>query len=803
MFKRLIPGSLLNFSLVLLSLYLSLSPSMAQQSGMLKGKVLTSDNKPAVAVTITLRPGGKMAITNDEGIFMFNRVIPGTYTMKVSLIGHHEVERQITITEGKTAETKIHLTSSVAMLTEVAVTTASTRFAKKQSDFVARMPLNNLENPQVYTVVPKELLQEQQVIDFRTALQVVPGLTNVTNGVGSGGMGLSIRLRGFSGSNNVGAIRNGMATNFVSLSDPVNLESIEVIKGPSSTLFGSSTLVSYGGLINRVTKKPFDVFKGEVGYSAGSYGLSRLTVDLNTPVNEDKSLLFRFDGAYANENSWQDYGKTMTRVAAPSLTYKANNKLSLDLDFEVLNVKRNTTYIGSIPNTYTGNARSFDDLRINFKQSFTNNQFLSESKVFNGYAKATYKINSSWTSQTAFSYGSTENTANYLFLALSSDTTFSRNVMNIPSSFGVNQVQQNLVGDFKLGTVRNRMLLGADYLQITTNDRRTKSLKYDDIVFTRPSVADLSVEKYNQMQATAERGANFRNYKTLSAYASDVISMSAGFSAMASIRVDRYESVFDDYKQTSWSPKFGLVYQVLKDKVSLFGNYMDGFTNQAPAILEDNPAEKSPVKPEHARQTEGGMKLELLGGRLNGTLSYYSISVENKLRLIPGSNTVYTQDGTQKSKGFEADLIANPIRGLHIIMGYGYNDSKYTKVDSSVAGLRVTSAPEHTGNLWLSYKLPEGAFKGWGLGFGGNLQSDAFFVNSRPKVGKTTHYNPNPFQFRVPGYVRLDASIFYEQQKYRFGVKMNNISNEKYWSTDAYALREAPRMVNVNLTYKF
>src|SRR5690606_38113543 len=160
----------------------------------------------------------------------------------------------------------------------------------KKSETVARLPIANLENSQVYTVVPKELLKEQMTSDFRTALMSSPGVTNVVLGVGSGGTGLSMRMRGFSGDDGAGSIRNGMATKFVSLSDPVNLERLEIIKGPSSTLFGS-TLISYGGLVNRVTKKPLGYQSTELSFSAGSYGLGRVTLDYNTPLNKDNTFL--------------------------------------------------------------------------------------------------------------------------------------------------------------------------------------------------------------------------------------------------------------------------------------------------------------------------------------------------------------------------------------------------------------------------------------------------------------------------------------------------------------------------------
>ncbi len=123
------------------------------------------------------------------------------------------------------------------------------------------MPLKNLENPQVYTVLPKELIQQQVATDLQSSLNLLPGVNNVSVSVGSGGVGLGLTMRGFSSNASAGALRNGMATNFVSLSDPVNLEAIEVIKGPSGTLFGSALLVGYGGFVNRVTKNHYTISK--------------------------------------------------------------------------------------------------------------------------------------------------------------------------------------------------------------------------------------------------------------------------------------------------------------------------------------------------------------------------------------------------------------------------------------------------------------------------------------------------------------------------------------------------------------
>lgn len=112
-------------------------------------------------------------------------------------------------------------------------------------------------------------------------------------------------------------LRNGVGSFTYATVDPANLERIEVIKGPSATLFGS-TLSSFGGLFNRVTKKPFDTFKGEISYSAASWDLNRLTADINTPLNADKTALLRINTSLHSERSFQDAGFNKNFLFAPS-----------------------------------------------------------------------------------------------------------------------------------------------------------------------------------------------------------------------------------------------------------------------------------------------------------------------------------------------------------------------------------------------------------------------------------------------------------------------------------------------------
>jgi iron complex outermembrane receptor protein len=779
-------------------LCLSITQTFAQQNtGSIKGTVITADDQNAVSVNVIIAELKKSATTDENGVFFFHKVPAGTYQIEINMTGHTPSKQEVTVTTGETATVSFQLQSSLKELNEVVVVSAAKKFAEKKSEFVARLPISNLENPQVYTVVPKELFQEQIAVDFRSALNSAPGLNNVTQSLGSGGIGLSIRMRGFSGASAAGSIRNGMNTNWVTLSDPVNLESIEVIKGPSATLFGSA-LTTYGGLINRVTKKPFEFTKGEVSYTTGNWALSRTTIDFNTPLNEEKTMLFRVNAALDNQKTWQDQGKSNTFIIAPSFTYKVSDKLTLDFDAELYKGSRNSSWIGLGSGNPT--AKNIDQLNFDFKKSYTTDDLQSESKNTNIYARATYQLSDNWVSQTNFSNAYTDNKANYLFLlfntAANGDVTLQRRLMNINSVFKTTQLQQNFVGTFHTGSIKHRALIGLDYTYISTNDNRWVINSYDaaagnPALAINGNAAFINMEKYKQLIAAlpAPSVVGIRDFRTLSGYVSDVINFTDRFIAMASVRVDRYENKIAKYNQIAVSPKMGLIYQVVKDKVSLFGNYMNGFTNVGPGTTAANPTELTEFKPEQANQIEGGVKVELLGGKLNGTLSYYDIEVKDKVRTDPTNNLYSIQDATQKSKGFEADLIANPIRGLHIILGYGYNESKFTKTNAATQGKRPYSTPANVANLWVSYKILDGQVKGLGFGFGGNTQSDTYINDTNT--------------FKVNGYTVMDATVFYEKQKIRLGLKLNNIANKEYWTSDYWATMMPTRQLVANLTFKF
>lgn len=753
----------------------------AQNTGSITGKILLVNGTPYASASVTITELEKATLTDENGTYHFNHINRGSYHLKIQVLGAPEYMIEVTVIEGQTVTGNFQLPKeNVQALQEVTIASNINRFSKRESRYVARLPLKNLENPQVYNSVSKELMQEQAVIDLGSISKNVPG-AGIPLILNQGRV--TFRSRGFETEPNA---RNGVAGPAFSFIDPVNLERIEAIKGPSTTLFGTNISSSYGGLYNRVTKKPYNDFGGEVAYTAGSWNLNRLTLDVNTPVNADKTALFRLNAATTHQKSFQDLGFTNNIAIAPSFSYQLTDKLSLLMDVE-FGQEKGTSVVRFNPFIIPNTNQSITDIGFPYNKTFLSNDLTYSTQMLNIFAQVNYKISGSWTSQTIISRN--RSTIDGYITALNgrSATTVRPQIIVGNTNFIATNIQQNFIGDFKIGKFRNRMVAGIDFYN-NYNDFDRVTVNYNqDVNFINPQPAyRISRFKVDSLTSRGTLRKEYNRDNTYGAYVSDVFNITDQLLAMASIRINMfdYKGVYNivigqitgglgssgtsagPYKQTAVSQKLGLVYEISKDHLSLFGNYMGGFFNRNGQSLDG-----TAFKPEHANQLEFGLKGDLFNNRLSGTVSYYDIKVENVLRLDPRDINYSIQDGAQLSRGIEVDIIANPFSGLNIIAGYVYNYSLFTNADATVNNLRpALSGPDKMANLWVSYRLPEGSLRGLGIGFGGNYGSKSYQTNTQST------------KITIPAYTMLDAALFYDQPRYRVNFKVNNLTSEKAWS---------------------
>lgn len=799
---------------ILILFFFSLHAQRLEKGGgSVKGRVTTSDGTPAASVVIQVTDAAKTVLSDEEGVFIIHHLKPGSHKLKITLVGYRETMQEATVEEGKTISVSIQLDVSDRQLKEVIISSYHNKYKTASSVDAAKIPLTNLENPQVYSSVNKELIQEQGLYTADDALKNTPGLAKMwsaTNRSGDGGANFT--LRGFVVQP---LLRNGLSARVNSTLDAANLERVEVIKGPSGTLYGSS-LTSYGGLINRVTKKPYDRFGGEIGFSTGSYDLNRVSADINTPLDSARQALLRINTAYSNTGSFQDNGYNKNFVFDPSFVFKVTPRLTLSFDAEISHTNATTPVMYFFNTTVAdlGVDRA-DKLNVNYKKSYQGNDLDITSENANFFALADYKISDHWKSQTNVSVvtSSSKGPEPYFYLLPGNDS-ISRNVWTVDGNNRSFQAQQNFVGDFAIGHLRNRIVAGLDFLNQYTNVRYIDPNGGSDLFDVINTVG--AIPAYNDFTKSATDALYENEPKSISynrnntyiygAYVSDVLNVTDNLLVMASVRAERfYTRPVDDptsatssssFSQTTFSPKFGLIYQVIKEKLSFFGNYMNGFTNPGYNLSYDATSNSNVnrlFKAEQANQWEGGVKMDLFQGRLSGTLSYYDIQVKNKVRSDAQHANAYVQDGTQYSRGFEAEVTANPVSGFNLIVGYSHNNSKMEKSSTYDNGMRPqTSGPADMANLWASYTLTSGAAKGLGIGFGGNYAGDNKVLNNT--------YNGT---FILPSYTILNTGLFYNQPRFRVAVNVNNLTDKKYWIGYSTANPQMLRQVIGSITYKF
>lgn len=803
---------ILFFFIILLSVVVA-GRASSQTHGTLKGKVFTSEHQPAENVSLFLKGTRYGTITNEKGEFSI-KAPAGTYTLVVSQVGTNNIETVVTFEATKThILPSFTINTSISELEAVNITGNKTNpLVSGKTVYVSKMPLTNLENPQVYTSITKELLTEQINTNFNDALKNTSGLDKLWTSTGRPSDGAAYySLRGFtiqpSIINGIAGLTNGDL-------DPANIDRIEVIKGPSGTLFGGA-LTNFGGLINVVTKRPLDTVGGSVSYSTGNFSLSRFTADVHRPLSADKKLLGRLNASYHYQNSFQDAGFRKSFFAAPSLEYRVSDRLTFNFEGEFYNYEGTNPLMVFLNRTRQLIAHTPGELNFDFRRSYTSNDLTIKTPTVNIRGLATYQLGKGWTSQTSVSRSNrkSDGFVQYVMYMGASDTLLTRSVSLQNSTSTSIDVQQNFIGDFNIAGRRNRIVIGLDFLNQITDNSNSPYIVFDQVNSVQNDPRYMGINRSSVMARLAASTASYTKNRTVadvySAYFSDLFNVTDRLLAMASLRIDRFDNkgnynqtthsivANSNYKQTAVSPKFGLVYQLIKDQVSLFGNYMNGFRNVAP-VTQPLPDISGVFKPQQANQIEGGIKLDALQNRLSLTASYYDISVDNMTRseaLVREGVTynITVQDGTQKSKGVELDLIANPFAGLNVVAGYSHNNSKLTKADPTVDGRRpVAAGPEDLANLWVSYTAVSGKLEGLGLAFGGNYASKNIITNTT-----TTG------QFTLPAYIVLNTTVFYNTKRYRLGVKVDNLSDKQYFKGWTTVEPQSPRSVVANVTMKF
>jgi catecholate siderophore receptor len=649
----------------------------------------------------------------------------------------------------------------------------ATDFQPDTSSVGAKVPTALRDIPQAVTVIPKAVLQSQAASSFSDALRNVPG---ITIGAAEGGqIGNNINLRGFSARTDI--YLDGFRDRGQYYRDTFNLESIDVLYGPSSLYFGRG---STGGVINQVSKEPQLKKRADVSVQAGTHDRYRTTVDLDTPITDTSA--FRINAFGQSLGSSRDVMKNKDYGVAPEVKFGIGTPTEITLSALIQHNRDQPDY--GVPPL---NGHPAPVNRGTF-YGYTDDRTIQDVQTFSARIKHRFNDDVTVRNQTQFSHYSTDaratNAAAVLTGPLSTSTALANgNFTNIdPSKLFVKlQGKDRNINDhsvynstdvewkFNTGPVKHDLLAGVD-LSHETYSNQTFTATSPGMTSNTIGVVPLIDPPYTPRPANVKEVAT--NLAESSAngvglYLNDTISLGEHWKVVGGVRWDRYEASIKNSinlpgyaTQTNFftSVRGGIIYQPA-DWQSYYVSYGTSFDPSLEALTLTNGQQNLP--PEHNKSYEVGAKLDLLGGGLSVTQSLFNIEKTNARTANPDGS--YTLDGDIRVRGYQLGLAGHITDKWQVFGGYTYMDGVILQAFDGTQGKTPANTPRNTLTLWTTYAFTPH----WEIGGGPTYMSSRYAANNN--------------LVQVGGYTRWDAMAAYHAKRYDVQINVLNLTDKNYY----------------------
>jgi iron complex outermembrane recepter protein len=639
--------------------------------------------------------------------------------------------------------------------------------------------LADLELPASVSVVTPQVIRDQQ------ALRVEDVLRNVSGAASQGDQlrpdtfilrGIEVRSRDYR--------KNGLLDPTYTPRDLANIERVEILKGPSSVLYGAG---QPSGTVNLITKKPLATELHRFQTQIGSFGLERYTVDSTGKMNDDGNLLYRINAAYENRDGFRDFGYNERAFVAPVFTWLIDDDTSLTWEGEYLQDRRRfdtgvsslNGELGQMPiERFLGEPANDFQLYQDWRQSVFFERRLND--IWSLKASAT----------TLFYYAPSSGT--FPISQEPDTTTLNRSRQDIEKFFeqyysGI----VNLVGEYELGETTHRTVIGTEQGWFVSNKFRSLS--------TIPGLQNLPIDSANPdytdpnvLLRPAVFDATYRQNRH-GVYVQDVTEFSEQFSTVVGLRYDVADVVFarelttfgiptipdsnTDQTFTRWTPRLGWVYQPLPDVWSVYGNYSRSFDPPGGGARVTT----QPLLPEVGHSWEVGTKYQF-NPRLAGQVAWFYIQKDNFTIDRTSSSPpffVTSQAGALNSQGLELSMTGQLTDRWSTVATYTLTDAELRDpIDASIDDRRPRNVPRHVVNLWSRYNLVQNDVHTLGAGLG------MIYVDDRLAAFGG--------QMRLPDYTRWDTGLFYQRGWFDASLYIENLFDKTYYLSSVNDFQVAP-----------
>lgn len=588
------------------------------------------------------------------------------------------------------------------------------------------------KTPQVITTLSAPEIDKRHANSVNEILRYAPGVSTEVRGNTS--YMSEYKIRGFTVDQefyNGLQLPYNVTGNTKARIDPLLIDSVDILKGPSSVLYGGG---SPGGLVNIQSKKPQREARAELGFNTGNRNLKEGYLDSTGQIaNSDWN--YRLLGK-ATENDDQPHTTRYENyLVAPSVTWQPDSKTRLTLDALAQNspslTPSNPLPIAYLRSTYAGKRDYAGDEWSGFKQRQWMLGYSFEHEFDSGWGfnqKARYfDVDTHQRSVYATGTGSEVYQLNRFAYTTDEDL----------QSFNIdNQVTKTVA----LGDWQHHLLAGFDYQKLNSHFHYRYASTTPGMDMRNPDYSQISESALGLYTAQKNR----LSYQQNGYYLQDQVEF-GGLNLLASLRYDDYRSVTTNYLQNgdkAWvsqdrvTKRLGALY-AFDNGISPFISYSEGF---APVSPQGTLVAKD-VKPTTSKQVEGGVKYLLADYATTFTASVFNIRQKNVVTSDPGFLN-YRQTGEVESKGAELSAISRPTDNLTLIANYAYTHAINTE-DDKFKGKRPTQVPENAFNLWGDYTFENTPLKGLMLGAGARYTGPMEIspANDAGKLGGSTQYD--------------------------------------------------------------
>ncbi|MEX6689102.1 TonB-dependent receptor [Danxiaibacter flavus] len=775
------------------------------QNAIVKGKVVTTDGRPAESVAVVLKESRKSTISNEDGTFSFKNVKQGKYTVVVSHTGLQTKEQNINIqTSDETLQLDFTLAETAQQLDEVII--SGRRSTNIRTVSVGKIPISPMDLPQSVAVIGEGTITNQQAMRLSDVIKNVNG---VYLGTTRGSTQEAFYARGYSfGSGNM--FKNGFRVNSGAMPEVSSLDRVEILKGSASILYGN---VAPGGILNMVTKQPKFETGGEVSMRIGSYSLYKPSFDVYGPINS--KIAYRVNGTYENAKSYRDVVKSERYYINPSLLFKLGKRTELLVQGDYLHHNFTPDFgIGSIGDTAIAPLPHNRFLGTNWQYTKTDQSTAGFNLKHQLSDRWTLNVGGSYQSYKR-DYYSTER------IQIKSNGDWARPINRLNSNEKYYVAQADINGKFKTGKIEHTLLTGIDADRYYTTNYAydiagIKSGIYDTInIFdngkytARTDMPDATKSKVGH-QPTNRFGV----------YAQDLISLSSKLKVLVGLRwsyqnalapdtlayASGKTTVGKDKIDKAFSPRVGIVYKPFST-TSVFASYSNSFVPNTGTDIYGGQLDPSIID-----QFEVGIKNDFLKGLLSVNVTAYRIINHNLAQTAqfdslgnPNSNTNLKQlAGETTSDGIELDVVAHPVKGLDVLAGYSYNNMRYTKTPDAkgnyVEGQRLVNTPANTANGSVFYTF-QNKLRGFKVG------ATVVYIGKRYGGWNDTKQQTQTYSRLIPvdGFTTLDFSAGYTYKKVSLLAKISNVTNAlNYYVHENYSINPIPpRQFVATVAYRF